>query len=241
MVNTVKILFVINVSEPFIANLEDYLSGFFSSILLTLDYPKETELQITFDEILGKGHSGVVYKGVFKSRNVAVKLIRYSPQGKEGYEEEAKILLKSDGHENIVKCFNYWSPRSIVLIALELCNCTVEQWIKEKHKVDLSADPIDVLCQATKGIEFLHSNDIIHFDVSPQNILLLKISKDIIRVKIADFGNSRQLPLDIGKLTLNDWLETDTCVSPEVLNLKTAGRRSRQTNVNKIHHFNIVL
>ena len=72
---------------------------------------------------------------------------------------------------------------------LELCAGTLENVIENKYKgPELPADKI-VLYQIADGLDYVHSQRLIHRDIKPPNIL---ISLNSI-IKISDFGLSKEM------------------------------------------------
>ena len=71
-----------------------------------------------------------------------------------------------------------------------------------------------VLEQVAQGLKYLHHQNIIHGDIKPQNILLLKPPIDTGIVKIADFGISKTL--ESGNTTLQDAAGTPAFMCPEL-------------------------
>jgi len=101
------------------------------------------------------------------------------------------------------------------------------KWVNETH-------PGKILVQVLRGIEFLHSNRIIHGDIKPENILMTRRgvylpSTDMVSplgciFKICDFGSSQLVPLQAG----NDMLSgvkvgTIGYMAPEVMNYDGSG------------------
>ena len=79
------------------------------------------------------------------------------------------------------------------LIVTELCDGTLHDLVHKDSPIKLNSDQLrDVLCQITKGVEYLHNNNIIHRDLKPHNILY-RTSPELV-MKVADFGCSRHIP-----------------------------------------------
>jgi serine/threonine protein kinase len=60
---------------------------------------------------------------------------------------------------------------------------------QERGRLDYSALP-QVVAQILCGLEFVHSQNVCHRDVKPQNILVLAGSSSLV-IKIGDFGKDR--------------------------------------------------
>ena len=124
--------------------------------------------------ILGKGASGKVIKVSIKSFSYA-----YKEFNKEKEKEHEINLIKGIKHENIISFFKEFKDGFL----MDLADNTLFQLVTETQ-LDLRKE-IDLALQFSKGLEFLHQNNILHGDLKPQNILI-KNNK----VKIADFGFS---------------------------------------------------
>ncbi|CAL8133171.1 unnamed protein product [Orchesella dallaii] len=138
---------------------------------------------------LGKGKFGAVFKGELMNRLVAVKRIFHNDETEKArIENEVEILLKCDGHENIVRYFTTKNFEYFDLIVLEVCDMTLKQSIEHKIKVQIPRRKI--MNKVTNGLEWLHEQKILYCNLKPENILLKKRPP---RVKLTGFGASVQL------------------------------------------------
>lgn len=170
------------------------------------------------NKILGKGTFSTVYEGTLNQRIVAVKKIYFNAKQEKKVDQETKLLLECDGHENIIKCFYSQKSAHNVLIALEKCEHTLEKWVSMNQSGDVKVKALQILNQTTKGLQYLHSKNVVHLDITPQNILL-SLSSDDIKVKINDFGNSRSLSDSSTIIKLEDGAGTIEWMAPEVIRM----------------------
>lgn len=61
----------------------------------------------------------------------------------------------------------------------------------------------------------MHSHDLIHWDLKPENIIFEKLGQDKLNLKIIDFGTSRKI---LGNEKLSTRMGTPYYIAPEVLN-----------------------
>lgn len=102
-------------------------------------------------------------------------IIEYNEQIKNDYEFE-KI--------------DYICP--ILFIQMELCDFTIKDYLMTWAEYDSIDEKINILIQIIKGLEYIHSKNIIHRDIKPDNIFLitnnLNPETNKYQVKIGDFG-----------------------------------------------------
>ncbi|KAJ2449211.1 Protein kinase of the Mitotic Exit Network [Coemansia sp. RSA 2424] len=168
-------------------------------------------------DIIGKGAAGSVYRGLNLRTGgvVAIKQIR-----KEGFSSYDEIeaarkeidVLRDLNHRNIVKYIGYEQTEQELDIILEYCEGGSLQNILRKFS-KFPENLVGVyVAQILDGLSYLHSNAILHRDIKPGNILLVKEGV----VKLADFGVAR---IQNG---LDTVVGSPYWIAPEVLQLKGA-------------------
>jgi len=146
---------------------------------------------------LGHGCFGYAYKVLNKNNKqiyVMKKIPKHQNNGEilEEMKNEAK-LLASVNNEHIVKYYESFYSRNSFNIVMEFCNGTDLKTYIEKHKREHTNIPKEeiysFILDICEGLKEIHSKNIIHKDIKPDNLFLTTNKK----IKIGDFGISRQL------------------------------------------------
>jgi serine/threonine-protein kinase/endoribonuclease IRE1 len=157
-------------------------------------------LEIT-KSVLGYGSGGtVVFDGILDSRKVAVK--RMLKQLVDLAQQEIKMLIDSDEHPNIVRCFALEEDGEFLYLALERCDMSLNdamealRYQKDKEIVEAGGDgqPVEldehrVARDIAEGVNAVHTRGIVHRDLKPHNVLLNASG----RAKLSDMGLSKKL------------------------------------------------
>ncbi len=149
-------------------------------------------------EIVGeiaRGAMGIIYKAKdpLIDRMVAIKTINLRDLDEEQKSEyEARFYLEAQAagklsHPNIVTVYDLGEKNDIVYIAMELLEGNELQNLLKDEKPLPIGEVLDIMSQVASGLAYAHEHGIVHRDVKPSNIMVLKGG----RVKIADFGIAR--------------------------------------------------
>lgn len=143
---------------------------------------------------LGQGAMGTVYKAVdpLIDRIVAIKTINLSLalDEKDEYESRFYQEAKAAGrlsHPNIVTIYDVGKSGEIAYIAMEFLQGRELRDILNDGKRMPVEQVINVVAQVAQGLAYAHENGIVHRDVKPSNIMIVRDG----HVKITDFGIAR--------------------------------------------------
>ena len=141
-------------------------------------------------EKVGTGGMAIVYKAKchLLNRNVAVKILKgeyvQDQEFLDKFRKEAQAAA-SLSHQNIVNIYDVGSEDDIPYIVMELVpGETLKEYIANYDGFLTNEKIADFSKQIGLALEHAHSNQIIHRDIKPHNIL---VSKDG-TLKVADFG-----------------------------------------------------
>ncbi|XP_078113150.1 death-associated protein kinase 3 isoform X2 [Sander vitreus] len=179
-------------------------------------------------EELGSGQFAIVKRCIEKSTGVeyAAKFIkkrqsRASRRGvrREEIEREVDILQQLQ-HNNIVELHDVYENRTDVVLILELVSGgELFDFLAQKESLS-EEEATRFIKQILDGVQYLHSKRIAHFDLKPENIMLLDRNVPLPRIKLIDFGLAHKIEAGAD---FKNIFGTPEFVAPEIVNYEQLG------------------
>lgn len=164
-------------------------------------------------KVLGQGGFGITYLGIDKLYGNKVAIKEYYPQkiamrkaqyedvvtvtsieeknnynkGKKRFLDEAQVMARFNKNEGIVKILDFFEANNTAYIVMEyLEGITLKQYLG-KYGVLQFRNLIEMMLPLLEALIEIHSQGLIHRDISPDNIMVQHNSK----LKLMDFGAAR--------------------------------------------------
>lgn len=164
-------------------------------------------------EVLGQGGFGITYLGIDKLYGNKVAIKEYYPQkiamrkaqyedvvtvtsieeknnydkGKKRFLDEAQVMARFNKNEGIVKILDFFEANNTAYIVMEyLEGITLKQYLG-KYGVLQFRNLIEMMLPLREALIEIHSQGLIHRDISPDNIMVQHNGK----LKLMDFGAAR--------------------------------------------------
>ncbi len=140
-------------------------------------------------ELIGSGGMANVYKAKCHrlNRMVAVKILKSelaeNADFRRRFRDESRAVAQLS-HANIVSVYDVSRSGDVEYIVMELIEgITLKQYMERRGQMDWR-EALHFITQIMRGLSHAHSRGIIHRDIKPQNIMILRDGS----VKVADFG-----------------------------------------------------
>ncbi|HZU44739.1 MAG TPA: serine/threonine-protein kinase, partial [Terriglobales bacterium] len=143
-------------------------------------------------DTLGRGGMGVVYRAIDPriGRLVAIKMITGDYAKDPDYLNRFYREARSTGtlqHGNIVTVYDLGDQDGVPYLVMEyLEGEPLDKIIASRRDLSLP-DRLDIIVQACTGLQYAHQHGVVHRDIKPGNIMVLKDGN----VKLVDFGIAR--------------------------------------------------
>ena len=143
-------------------------------------------------EILGTGGMAVVYKALCHrlNRMVAIKILRDENLQDDDFRRRFHAEGQAVGmlsHPNIVSVYDVSSVDGVDYIVMELVEgITLKQYMERKGVLNWK-ETLHFATQIAKALDHAHSRGLVHRDIKPHNVMVLKNGS----VRVTDFGIAR--------------------------------------------------
>ncbi len=240
--DTVLFKMELNVSTSVTALIGVEMPAIGKHFYIPCDIVANQSVWIDIDEIemdpvpVGSGSYGVVHKGQYKGKTVAVKKLivqeGLDPKSLEEFEREIHFLseLRNPGIVSLIGASKL--PGKLAIVTEFLANGSLEKWMAKKLPY---ATKLQIALEVAKAIQYLHQNNVLHRDIKPENVLVESLdvnSPNMIR--LSDFGSARRFAEDKME-TFTKAVGTPIYMAPEVMTTKNYSKEA------DIYSFGILL
>eukprot|EP00727_Mastigamoeba_balamuthi_P011349 m51a1_g6837 putative tyrosine protein (986) ;mRNA; f:59376-63467 len=185
------------------------------NIGLVLD-PKDITLETP---AIGEGGFGTVYKGTYRSQDVAVKVTKFQDL-KERFEDFKREVAALEELRNTYII----GVRFIGAVMIPGKLCLVTEFaplgsLKGAMKNNNLSLPYKLRAafDCARGMSYLHQSRILHRDLKPDNLLVFSFSIDApVVCKLTDFGTTRTVSENVSR-SFTKGIGTPVYMAPEIL------------------------
>ncbi|XP_005742896.1 death-associated protein kinase 2a isoform X2 [Pundamilia nyererei] len=179
-------------------------------------------------EELGSGQFAIVKQCREKTTGLefAAKFIKKrqsmaSSRGVRRDEIEREVnILQQIQHPNIVMLHDVYENRTDVVLILELVSGgELFDFLAQKESLS-EEEATQFIKQILEGVNYLHARKIAHFDLKPENIMLLDKNTPLPRIKLIDFGLAHKIEAGV---EFKNIFGTPEFVAPEIVNYEPLG------------------
>jgi serine/threonine protein kinase len=149
---------------------------------------------------LGVGGTATVFlaEDTRNNRKVALKIMHPSLAKDEKavrrFQREATLLVEFN-HPNLVKGYSQGTMGPLPYLVMECLDGESAQETLDREKSFPEARSLEIIQEAAKAIDYMQSKKIIHRDIKPGNIYLLRDGK----VKVIDLGFAQEMGTSAGE------------------------------------------
>jgi serine/threonine protein kinase len=175
---------------------------------------------------LGRGGAGTVYKAYDPTvaRTVAIKVM--APGAESDQLARFYMEARATGnllHKNIVTIYEFGEQDGTPYIVMEYLDGKDLAQVQKCEQKPSVLEIVSMMIQVAEGIQYAHSQGIVHRDVKPGNIIVLPDGT----AKIMDFGIARLMDSTTMRLTqTGSLIGTVLYMAPEQLNADLVDQRA---------------
>ncbi len=209
------LIFAFNHSDQFINDFRDQIrSSIRPTIIAKAEQNKilsKNNSQPVVDVLESYKHENLIGEGYFSTvgryldtrngQKVAVKHLKKGFKDNEGYkhrfDREINLLTILAGHPNIIELLGEGVKEERPFYIMPASSTNLENLIAARNQTLTTQERISIFDQVLEAITFAHSHNILHRDISPNNVLIFEESGQF-TVKVSDFGLGKNWAEDSG-------------------------------------------
>ena len=142
---------------------------------------KINDIDWILEEQVGEGGNGVVWsalKGNSKSEKIAIKFVKCSSATKKKRFEREVTTQSSFNHRSIVPIYEYSTFGTTCWFSMPICS-SASSLLSDRSAIEICDEYLNIV----SAVKYIHSEDMAHRDIKPDNIL--NLDENLV---LADFG-----------------------------------------------------
>ncbi|CAK8540060.1 unnamed protein product [Lathyrus sativus] len=146
--------------------------------------------QLKYENKVGSGSFGDLFRGTYCSQDVAIKVLKPERINTDMLKEFAQevYIMRKIRHKNVVQFIGACTrPPNLCIVTEFMSRGSLYDFLHRQRGVFKLPSLIKVAIDVSKGMNYLHQNNIIHRDLKTANLLMDENEL----VKVADFGVAR--------------------------------------------------
>jgi len=181
---------------------------------VSLSTPRTYAGRYTIRELVGEGSFSRTYAATDQvlQRQVALKLLRWEfaqdPAYATRFDREARAAARIS-HPNVIPVYDFGSEAGLPFIVMQFVDGpSLKEYVRDEGPLTIE-EALDFARQILDGLGAIHTQQIVHRDVKPQNVML-----DGKIAKLTDFGVAA-LPVEHGLTQTGMTVGTAAYMAPE--------------------------
>lgn len=154
------------------------------------------KIKYKIKSILGKGGNGIVYKVVDPDGNLFAKKVLKKIKSKKNYERfksEIEVLNNLKKKKGIIEIVKYHFPKEISQTDFPYYIMPVGITFKKYIKTATREKTFELIFELCDALEYLHSKNITHRDIKPDNVLIIDDSPVFSDFGLANFPKKKKV------------------------------------------------
>ncbi|GMN38236.1 hypothetical protein TIFTF001_007478 [Ficus carica] len=131
--------------------------------------------RLNFENLIASGSYGDLYKGTYCSQEVAIKILKAERINTDMQREFAQevFIMRKVRHKNVVQFIGACTkPPSMCIVTEFMSGGSVYDYLHKKRGSFKLPSLLKVAMDISKGMSYLHQNNIIHRDLKAANLLM---------------------------------------------------------------------